>query len=103
MIIMSKSIHTDKAPAAAGHYSQAIEKDNFLFISGQLSINPDTHEMSDDIVEQAKQSLKNIEAILTASNMDLFNVVKNTIFVTSFEQAAKIHEAQEDMKEIRVR
>ncbi|NGP45140.1 RidA family protein [Bacillaceae bacterium SIJ1] len=89
---MLKTVHTEEAPAAVGAYSQAVEKRNLLFISGQLPIDPETNEMSDQIVEQAKQSLKNIQAILHASDMTLENVVKNTIFVTSLEQAAQVND-----------
>ncbi|MCP3032362.1 Rid family detoxifying hydrolase [Halobacillus sp. A1] len=89
---MVKTIQTKKAPAAIGAYSQAVEKGNLLFISGQLPINPETNEMSESIVEQAEQSLRNIQAILSASDMTLEHVVKNTIFVTSLEQAAAVNE-----------
>lgn len=89
---MFKRIQTSKAPAAIGAYSQATEKEGFLFISGQLPINPETQEMSYNITEQAEQSLKNIRLILEESGMTLENVIKNTVFVTSLEQATAINE-----------
>ncbi|SFD87227.1 endoribonuclease L-PSP [Lentibacillus persicus] len=96
---MDKKIQTEKAPAAIGAYSQAIEKDNLLFVSGQLPINPETNQMSEDIKIQVEQSLRNIESILKASNMTLENVVKNTIFVTSLEQALEINEVYSEFFE----
>lgn len=92
---MFKKIETDNAPAAVGAYSQAVEKDNMLFISGQLPINPVTNEMNEDIVEQADQSLKNIESILTAAGLTTKSVVKNTIFLTSLDKVAEINEVYE--------
>ena len=90
--MMKKLIKTKQAPEAIGAYSQAVEKDGILFISGQLPINPETNEMSDDILEQTRQSLENIKAILEEAEMNVDNVVKNTIYVTSLKQAAEINE-----------
>lgn len=89
---MFTKIHTEYAPAAIGAYSQAVEQNNFLFISGQLPIDSNTNKMSDSIVEQAEQSLKNVEAILKESGLTLANVVKNTIFVTCMEKASEVNE-----------
>ncbi|ARD48307.1 reactive intermediate/imine deaminase [Sporosarcina sp. P37] len=89
---MFNKIHSDHAPAAVGAYSQAAEKENIVYVSGQLPINAETNEMSSSVVEQAEQSLKNIEAILKAADLTLENVVKNTIFMTSLEKAAEVNE-----------
>ncbi|AIF44394.1 RidA family protein [Virgibacillus sp. SK37] len=89
---MFTKVHTEHAPAAVGAYSQAVEKNNMVFVSGQLPIDANTNEMSENVVEQAEQSLKNIEAILKESGLSLENVVKNTIFMTSLEKAAEVNE-----------
>lgn len=89
---MSKNIQTDRAPAAIGAYSQAVEKNNVLFVSGQLPLNPETKEMAATIEEQTRQSLTNIEAILSASDLSLSDVVKNTIYVTTMDQATAVNE-----------
>ncbi|PIC99406.1 MULTISPECIES: Rid family detoxifying hydrolase [unclassified Sporosarcina] len=89
---MFKKIHSDHVPAAVGAYSQAVEKENIIYVSGQLPINPETNEMSLTVVEQAEQSLKNIEAILKAADLSLASVVKNTIFMTSLTEAAQVNE-----------
>ncbi len=80
---MSKKIvSTDKAPSAIGAYSQAVCAGEFMYISGQLPINPDTGQfVSDDVREQTKQCIENIKAILEKENLSLDNVVKTTIFV----------------------
>lgn len=89
---MFTKIRTDNAPAAVGAYSQAVEQNNTVFISGQLPIDPETGEMKENVVEQAEQSLKNIESILKEAGLSLGNVVKNTIFMTSLENAAEVNE-----------
>jgi 2-iminobutanoate/2-iminopropanoate deaminase len=79
---MSKEVlKTDKAPKAIGPYSQAIKAGNFIFISGQLPINPADGQMSGDIQIQTRQSLENIKGILTASGASLDCVVKTTVFL----------------------
>ena len=74
-------IHTDKAPAAVGPYSQAIRIGNALFTSGQLGLIPETGVLPEGVEVQAEQSLKNIEAILTAAGFQKTNVVKTTVFI----------------------
>ena len=76
-------INTENAPQAAGHYSQAIESGGFIFISGQLPINPETGEkILGTIEEQTLQTLKNIEAIVRAAGSDLNHVVKTTVYIS---------------------
>ncbi|PID14618.1 reactive intermediate/imine deaminase [Sporosarcina sp. P34] len=89
---MFKKIHTDNAPAAVGAYSQAVERDNILFISGQLPINTTTNKMNEDIVEQAEQCLENIESILKAAGLSAKNVVKNTVYLTSLDKVVEVNE-----------
>ncbi len=79
---MRKIISTKEAPAAIGPYSQAVEANGFVFISGQIPINPATGEIvGGDIKEQTYQVLKNIKAVLRASDISFDEVVKTTCFL----------------------
>ncbi|HRT68846.1 MAG TPA: RidA family protein [Bacilli bacterium] len=85
-------IKTTKAPAAIGPYSQAIKIDNFIFGSGQLPIDPQTGLMKVGIVEQTKQILSNITAILEASKAHKNDVVKTTIFLSDISNFSIVNE-----------
>ncbi|MBN2656500.1 MAG: RidA family protein [Spirochaetales bacterium] len=79
---MKKIIATDKAPAAIGPYSQAVEKGGTLYISGQIPLDPATGKFVEGgIAEQTDQVLKNITAILEAAGMTRENVVKSTVLL----------------------
>jgi 2-iminobutanoate/2-iminopropanoate deaminase len=76
------AINTNKAPAAVGPYSQAIEAGGFLFCSGQISLDPETGAMVGTTVpEQTRQVLKNLFAVLKAAGLGPENVVKTTVFL----------------------
>jgi len=76
---MKKVISTAKAPAAVGPYSQAIEMNGMLFISGQVPLDPETGKINgDDISTQTEQVMKNIGAILSAAGYSFEDVVKST-------------------------
>lgn len=75
-------IHTDKAPAAIGPYSQATKGAANFFTSGQLGINPATGELPQDFTAQARQAFENVKAILEAAGGSMQNVMKITIFLT---------------------
>ncbi|PIA19169.1 putative endoribonuclease L-PSP [Coemansia reversa NRRL 1564] len=80
-------VSTNNAPAALGPYSQAIVSDVFVFVSGQIPINPASGQIeSEDIVGQTKQVLKNLEAILIASGSSIANVVKTTCFLNDINE-----------------
>ncbi|WP_297193160.1 RidA family protein [uncultured Campylobacter sp.] len=80
-------------PEAIGPYSVYKEANGFLFVSGQIPINPKSKEIdSSDIKEQAKQSLKNIEAILKENNLSFADVVKTTVFLTDINDFASVNE-----------
>jgi 2-iminobutanoate/2-iminopropanoate deaminase len=79
---MKKVISTVNAPKAIGPYSQAIEANGTLYISGQLPIDPTTGEMVNGIKEQTEQALKNVEAILIEAGYTLDNVVKSTCLLS---------------------
>jgi 2-iminobutanoate/2-iminopropanoate deaminase len=85
-----KKIHsTEKAPKAIGPYSQAVQANGFLFISGQLPLNPEDGSMPDTITDQAHQSLKNLDAILKEAGLTLQNVVKTTMFLADMNEFAE--------------
>lgn len=90
---MLKVIHTDKAPAAIGPYSQAINYGNFLFSSGQIPINPENGQVVEgDIRVQTTQVMKNIAAILKEAGVSFKDVVKTTCFLKSMEDFAAFNE-----------
>ena len=91
---MSKTIiTTDQAPAPIGPYNQATRSGNFLFISGQICIDPSSGELKNkDIQDETRQVMKNLQAILKQASMDFANVVKTTIFITDMKQFAEINE-----------
>ena len=88
-----KAIQTDKAPAAIGPYSQAIEVNGFVFASGQIPIDPATGQFAEgDIQAQTRQSLLNAQAILQAAGTDLSHVVKTTVFLSDMANFAAMNE-----------
>ena len=79
---MKRVVSTDRAPAAVGPYSQAIEANGFLFTAGQIAINPATGEViSGGVPEQTKQVLDNLKAVIEAAGADVSKVVKTTVFL----------------------
>ena len=90
---MSKVIHTEKAPAALGPYSQAIEANGMLFVSGQIPFVPETMTLvSEDVKEQTRQSLENVKAIVEAAGYSMKNVVKAGVFIKDMNDFAAINE-----------
>lgn len=90
---MKQVIHTDSAPAAIGPYSQAIQTGDFLFVSGQVPIDPETGAVVEgDITVQARQSLNNLKAILNAAGTNMGAVVKTTVFLTDMNDFAAMNE-----------
>lgn len=89
---MKKVISTKNAPAAIGPYSQAIRVGQFIFVSGQLPIDPNTGLFSgEDISSQTKQSLENIKAILQCEGASLTNVVRSGVFLKNMENFAEMN------------
>ena len=89
---MHTPISTAAAPAAVGPYSQGINLEGLIYTSGQLPINPETKEMPADPAEQARQSLKNIQAILSEAGSGLDKVIKVMIFLTDMGDFARVNE-----------
>jgi 2-iminobutanoate/2-iminopropanoate deaminase len=89
----TKVITTNTAPEPIGPYNQAIQAGNFLFISGQVAINPATGNIeATDVISEAHQVMHNLRAILHAAQMDFNNVVKTTIFLSDMSLFAQVNE-----------
>lgn len=90
---MLQKISTDGAPAAIGPYSQGILANGFLFASGQIPLDPATGGVvGTDIVSQAEQVMKNVDALLKAAGTDFVNVVKTTCFLADMNDFAAFNE-----------
>ncbi|HHY15495.1 MAG TPA: RidA family protein [Firmicutes bacterium] len=90
--MMLQTVHTEKAPAAVGPYSQAIKAGNFLFISGQLGLNMETGKIAYDSVEdQVTQVLKNLAAIARQGGSSLDRAVKVTVYLTDLNDFDKMN------------
>ena len=90
---MREIISTDRAPGAIGPYSQAIKTGGMVFCSGQIPTDPATGEfVSDDVVEQTEQVLKNLTAVLEAAGSGLDKVVKTTVFLADMADFAAMNE-----------
>ncbi|NNF05182.1 MAG: RidA family protein [Candidatus Eisenbacteria bacterium] len=85
-------IQTDKAPGAVGPYSQAVRVAGFVYTAGQVGINPEVGTLvSGGVEEEARQALKNLEAVLDASGSGLSSVVKTTVFVTDIADFPRVN------------
>src|SRR4051812_15421297 len=90
---MKTVVNTSNAPAPIGPYNQAIKAGNFLFLSGQVAINPATGDLVlDDIKTETKQVMENIKAVLTEAGAGFINVVKTTIFLKDMQDFAQVNE-----------
>jgi 2-iminobutanoate/2-iminopropanoate deaminase len=89
-------IATSKAPAAIGPYSQAIRIGDFLYTSGQISLDPETMEMITGNIEvETEKVLKNLEAILKADGLGLNNIIKTTVYLTDLSEFARMNQVYE--------
>lgn len=87
-----EKVSTKKAPAAVGPYSQAMKAGDFVYVSGQLPMNPESGEMvTGSIKEQTRQSLENAKAILKEAGTTLENVVKTTVFLQDMNDFADMN------------
>lgn len=89
---MKKAINTSAAPAAIGPYSQAIEANGFVYVSGQLPINPSDGSMPEEIKAQTRQSLENLSAILKERGLTLDTVVKTTVLLADMSLFGPMNE-----------
>lgn len=85
-------VNTSDAPAPIGPYSQAVQAGGFLFISGQVAINPATGNVeATDVEGEAEQVMKNLQAILQKANLSFANVVKTTIFLSDINHFGTVN------------
>lgn len=89
---MKKIIFTENAPQAIGPYSQAVEINGTLYISGQVPVNPETGKIPEGIKEQTEQVMKNIGAILEAAGYTYNNVVKSTCLLSDMDNFQAMNE-----------
>ena len=90
---MKQRIHTDQAPKAIGPYSQAVLAGDFLYVSGQIPLDPAAGEIvGGTAAEQAAQSLRNLQAILREAGMTFDNVVKTTVLLQDIADFAAVNE-----------
>lgn len=90
---MKRVIHTEKAPAALGPYSQGIEVNGTLYVSGQIPFVPETMTLvSDDVKAQTRQSLENVKTIVEAAGYTMEDVVKAGVFIKNMDDFAAINE-----------
>ncbi|SHI36804.1 2-iminobutanoate/2-iminopropanoate deaminase [Cruoricaptor ignavus] len=82
---MKKIINSEMAPAAIGPYSHAVLAGGFLYISGQVPVNPENGSVPEGVAEQAAQVMENLKAILTEAGLNFENAVKATIFLTNLD------------------
>ena len=88
---MNTAIHTEKAPAAIGPYSQAVMAGSLLYTSGQLGLDPDTGDLASGIEGQTKQSLKNVQAILEEAGLQKTDVIKTVVFLKNMSDFAVVN------------
>ena len=90
---MKKIINTSKSPAPIGPYNQAILKDNMLFISGQIALDPISMKLNNNSIEdETNQVMINLKHILKEANMDFSNVVKTSIFLSDMNLFKKVND-----------
>ncbi len=90
---MKEVIKTDKAPAAIGPYSQGIRAGDYIFVSGQVPLNPQTGKVKGDTIEeQTRQALENVTAILQANGANMKDVVKVTVILTDLSNFKPMNE-----------
>lgn len=90
---MNKIINTTNAPAPIGPYSQAVIANGFLFLSGQVAINPETGDViQSSVAEETHQVMRNIKAVLLEASYTFNDVVKTTIFLSDMNLFAEVNE-----------
>ena len=88
---MKNIIHTDKAPAALGPYSQAVRVGDLVITSGQIPIIPETGAITEGIEAQTKQALTNIKNVLAEAGLTMDNVLKTTVFLSDMNNFAAMN------------
>ena len=93
---MAQVISTEKAPAAVGPYSQAVESEGLIFCSGQVPLTPEGDLVSGTIAEETRQCLMNLSHVLEAAGASLDHVVKVTAFLTDMDDFVEFNGAYEE-------
>lgn len=93
---MKKVISTDKAPAAIGPYSQAIEVNGMVYTSGVIPVDPASGQIPEGVEAQAKQAIGNLRNLLQAAGTDMDKVVKTVVFIKEMNDFGKINEIYAD-------
>ena len=90
---MKKVIYTQQAPAPIGPYSQATEAGNFVFVSGQIAIDPSTgnYETGRSVTDEAKQVMENLKTIIEAAGCKMDQVLKCTIFLDDMQKFTAVN------------
>ena len=97
---MKKVIHTDDAPEAIGTYSQAVLADKFLFISGQIGLDPTTMELVEGFEEETIQVFRNVSAICKEAGCSINDVIKFNVLLTDLSNFQKVNEIMEKVLEM---
>ena len=97
---MKKVIHTDDAPEAIGTYSQAVLADKFLFISGQIGLDPTSMELVEGFEEETIQVFRNISAICEEAGCSINDVIKFNVLLTDLYNFQKVNEIMEKVLEM---
>jgi len=87
-----RCVSTVRAPAAIGPYSQAVRSNGFIFLSGQLGLDPETGALADGVAAQAERALDNIQAIIEDQGLTMADIVKTTIFLTNIADFQAVNE-----------
>lgn len=89
---MKKILESSYAPKPLGHYSQGIEINNIIYLSGQIGINPETNYLAQNLTAEAEQIMCNIKVVLESADLSLDNIVKVTIYLKNMDHFQKFNE-----------
>lgn len=90
---MRHTIYSKEAPEPIGPYTQAVQFDNTIFLSGQIGIDRTGEFVSEDVVEQTKQAMKNIGFVLNEAGLSYENIIKTSIFLKDMNDFPKVNDA----------
>ncbi len=95
--MIKEALHTDNAPAAIGTYSQAVRAGDFVFLSGQIPLDPETMDVvNGDFEARARQVFENLKAVAEEAGGSLNDAVKITVFLTDLNSFATVNSVMED-------
>ena len=86
-----RTIHSEFAPQPIGPYSQGIEVDGFIFLSGQVGLNPKTGELLNGLVEQTDQVMENISSLLKSASLSFSHIVKSTVYLKDIKDFSEFN------------